>query len=101
MRKFTEESFPDLNLIKDYPIPNLWVSVHNVTAYDWWLAVKKFPHLGINLNYQNLTRRVSEDLAKIKYWKNLEERLEQFALLWSAELEHGVWREKDGKFGYL
>jgi len=96
-RRFTEESFPDLELLKDYPIPNLWVSVHNVTAYDWLLAAK---HFGYSLNQQNLTKRVSEDLAKIKLWKNLEERLEQFALLWNAEQNWGVWQDKGGKFGY-
>jgi len=80
---FLREIDPTLRIVDRLPISGLYMSVHNLVAYDYLrLATTRLragPVATINLG--NLAQRAHEDLAAVQVWRSEGERTEQTACL--------------------
>jgi hypothetical protein len=91
-RRFVEATDPAI--LDELPISGVYASHHNVVAYDLVSSAARCPAGSTpSLDMPNLLRRAREDLDAVG-WSDRHERGLQYALLESAEAEHGVVPER-------
>lgn len=81
-RRFLQEIDPSGTLASQMPLKGLYMSTHNVVAYDFVSTLDRLREhgRGRTLNFRNLVARAEEDLREVD-WEDESDRREQFAIL--------------------